>query len=110
MSPPIAGARGSTAFRDWTFLIAFSFFRIAAIVPGRLQALARRQRLEPGARPASGRVRAVRWRDIALEEVEAACLRPGSPLRPFRRKARRRLAGAGARHAKRPRRPRDASV
>ena len=33
MSPPIAGGRGSTV-PDWTFLIAFSFFRIAAIVQG----------------------------------------------------------------------------
>ena len=47
MSPPIAGAWGSTEVPHWPFLIAFSFFRIAAIVPGRLQARARRQRLQP---------------------------------------------------------------
>ncbi len=34
MSPPIAGAPGSPAFPDWPFLIAFSFFRVAAIVQG----------------------------------------------------------------------------
>ena len=34
MSPPIAGAPGSPAVPDWTFLLAFSFFRIAAIVQG----------------------------------------------------------------------------
>ena len=33
-SPPIAGARGFAAIPDWTFLIAFSFFRVAAIVQG----------------------------------------------------------------------------
>ena len=34
MSRPIAGAPGSTAIPDWTFLLAFSFFRIAAIAQG----------------------------------------------------------------------------
>ena len=34
MSPPIAGARVSIGVPDWTFLIAFSFFRVAAIVQG----------------------------------------------------------------------------
>ena len=41
----------------WTFLIAFCFFRSAAIHPGRLQALARRQRLESGAGAANGQGR-----------------------------------------------------
>ena len=34
MSRPIAAAPGSTAIPDWTFLIAFSFFRIIAIAQG----------------------------------------------------------------------------
>ena len=34
MSPPIAGGRGSTGSRTGRFLIAFSFFRVAAIVQG----------------------------------------------------------------------------
>ena len=34
MSPPIAGEWGSKTIPDWTFLIAFSFFRIIAIHQG----------------------------------------------------------------------------
>ena len=34
MSPPIASARALTEVPHWNFLLAFSFFRIAAIVQG----------------------------------------------------------------------------
>ena len=34
MSPTIAGGSGLDGVPDWAFLIAFSFFRIAAIVQG----------------------------------------------------------------------------
>ena len=34
MSRLMAAGRGSTGIPDWTFLIAFSFFRIAAIAQG----------------------------------------------------------------------------
>ena len=34
MSPPIAGAWGSPASTDWPFLLAFCFFRYAAIAQG----------------------------------------------------------------------------
>ena len=54
---------GLPGLDNWAFYLAFSFFRFAAILQGRVQAGARRQRLQPGAGQATGRPGAAAGRD-----------------------------------------------
>ena len=70
---------------DWTFLIAFSFFRYRRHRPGGLQAFARRQRLEPAAgggnargRPTDGPLRHGGDRQGALRSPHGRCAPCGS--------------------------------
>ena len=82
---------------DWTFLIAFSFFRGRGDRPGRLQALARRQRLEPGAGAAMGAAVPLMAK-LAMEEVEAGRLKLARAS-PKAKPPCRRRASRAKRHA-----------